>query len=307
MNAGRNPAVALALLLAALLATAGCSLGPGDEVGNASLTVTRDFGAEQVVPTSDDDLVESDTVMRMLERGADIETRYGGGFVQAIDGLEADAGAAAGPSDWFFFVDGIESSVGAADYPLDGAAAIWWDYRNWKAAMRVPAVVGSWPAPFADGYEGRARPVAVECRGAPADACETVRDEIAATGARLVAGATPPDAIRVLVGAWALVAEDPAAAAIADGPQKSGVYAEAGSSPGRFEALDEQGRPARALGPRAGLIAAVRRLEDPPTWVVTGAGVAGVRAAAEALDADHLRDHYAIAVEGDEEIPLPLR
>ena len=308
MSTGRNPAVALALLLAALVAAAGCGLGPGDELGEASLSVTRDFGSEQIVEPGEDDVAESDSVMRVLESGAEIETRYGGGFVQAIGGLEADQSAASGPYDWFFFVDGIESSVGAADYPLEGGEAIWWDYRNWKASMRVPAVVGSWPAPFAQGYGGRPRPVAVECLGGPERACAAARARVEATGARLVAGATPRDAIRVLVGPWERVAADPVAANLEDGPEKSGVYVEAAPGPGLgLAGLDEQGRLVRELGAGAGLVAATRSLDDPPLWIVTGAGPGGVLAAVELLAVEHLRDRYAVAVEGDEEIPLPVR
>jgi hypothetical protein len=61
------------------------------------------------------------------------------------------------------------------------------------------------------------------------------------------------------------------------------------------------------LGPGAGLVAATRRFDAPPTWLVTGTDAAGVRAAAELLDDDSLRNHYAVAVEGGEEAALPLR
>ena len=94
--------------------------------------------------------------MRVLDRNAEIETRYGGGFVQSIDGLAAVEEAGAGPSDWFFYVNGVESEIGAADYPLHGGERIWWDYRDWGAAMRVPAVVGSWPEPFRRRLRGAA-------------------------------------------------------------------------------------------------------------------------------------------------------
>ena len=84
MRARRGTAVATALLLAAL-AAAGCGLGPGADVGDVRLTVTREFGA---VPVLDRSLAakESDTVMRLLEGEAEVETRYGGGYVHAIDG-----------------------------------------------------------------------------------------------------------------------------------------------------------------------------------------------------------------------------
>src|SRR5215475_8484910 len=118
MTSRRGTAVAIALLGAAL-AAAGCGLGPGSGVGDVELTVTRDYGTVPVLHRQLDDVTESDTVMRALERSADIKTRYGGGFVQSIEGLEAEESIDRS-LDWFFYVNGVESTVGAADYPLHG-------------------------------------------------------------------------------------------------------------------------------------------------------------------------------------------
>jgi len=302
---GPSKAVASALLLAALAAT-GCGLGPGKGVDDVELTVTRDYGTAPVLHRELDDVTESDTVMRVLERSADISTRYGGGFVQSIEGLEG-AGALEHDRDWFFYVNGVESTVGAADYSLHGGEAVWWDYRDWGAAMRVPAVVGSWPQPFLDGYDGKRRPVAVECLGGGA-ACATVRERLQEAGAA-VASSSADGAIRVLVGPWGQVGQDPAAAQIERGPQTSGVFA--GFRPGGgsyvLQGLAEDGGVARTFGAGAGLVAAIRRYEAPPVWVVSGATSAGVGAAADLLDAANLRDHYAVAVDGGEETTLPVR
>jgi Domain of unknown function (DUF4430) len=275
-------------------------------VGQVSLTVTRDYGAEPVLSPPSDEASESDSVMSVLERDADISTRYGGGFVQSIDGLEAQERFDRS-FDWFFYVNGVESTVGAADYPLHGGEAIWWDYRDWSAAQRVPAVVGSWPQPFLDGYDGERRPVAVECMDV-GGACGAVRAALGKAGVEVSAG-TPQDALRMLVGPWQRVREDPAAAQIEDGPQASGVFAEfehrgAGF---RLAGLGADGKRARTFGSGAGLVAATRRYEAPPTWVVTGVDEAGVRASAGLLDAADLRDRYAVVTEGGEETPLPLR
>jgi hypothetical protein len=304
MPGRRGTAVATALLLAAL-AAAGCGLGPGAGVGSVELSVTRDFGAHSLVERATE-AKESDTVMRVLEASAEISTRYGGGFVSSIEGLsEAERGGS--PYDWFFYVDGVESPIGAADYDLRGGERIWWDYRDWSATYHVPAVVGSWPAPFADGYEGRRHPVAVECRGG-GGACGEVRSALEAEGVTVAAG-DPAGAIRVLVGPWARLRSDSTAALLDAGPAESGVFAEFEPRGGGYglEGLDEGGGPARAFGPAAGLVAATRRLEAPPVWLVTGATQTGVRAAAGLLDAAKLRDHYAVATEGGKETPLPLR
>jgi Domain of unknown function (DUF4430) len=300
----RGTAVAIALLGAAL-AAAGCGLGPGEEVGEVSLTITRDYGAAAVVPRAEDAVTESDTVMRVLERSAEIETRFGSGFVAAIDGV-AEVAHDGRRFDWFFYVNGVESPVGAADFGLEGGEAIWWDYRDWSAAARVPVVVGAWPRPLRGGYEGEEHPVALECEGAGA-ACGEVGRRLRAAGAALAPRGTG-DAIRVLVGPWARLRRDPAAALLEDGPQASGVFVEPVERGGewRLLALGEDGEPARELGPGAGLVAATRRYGAPPVWLVTGATRRGVQVAAGLLDAAHLRDHYAVASEGDEETPLPV-
>jgi hypothetical protein len=303
LNRRRGPAIASALL--ALLAVAGCGIGPGEALEGVHLTVSRDYARELVLSRQVSDVSEADTVMRVLEASAEISTRYGGGFVQSIDGVEAEQSGGRA-HDWFFYVDGVESSIGAAEYSLRGGERIWWDYRDWTAANRVPAVVGSWPAPFAGGYEGAEHPVAVECRGGGA-ACMTVRGRLEAEGVGVAAG-VPKGAIRVLVGPWARLRSDPAARQIEVGPAESGVYAEFARRGGAYEllALDEAAAVARGLGPVAGLVAATRRFEAAPVWVVTGGTQAAVRAAADLLDAADLRDHYAVASEDGKPVSLPL-
>lgn len=299
----RGTAVAIALLSAAL-AAAGCGLGAGEGVGSVELTVTREFGSvpmlERTVEAS-----ESDTVMRLLESEAEISTRYGGGFVQSIDGVE-ETQRGGDPYDWFFYVDGVESPIGAADVAVRGGERIWWDYRNWSATSHAPAVVGSWPAPFADGYEGRERAVAVECAGGD-PACRAVRARLEQAGADLVSG-SPSGAIRVLVGPWAQLRSDPDAASIERGPGVSGVFADFVARDGgyRLLGLGEEGEPIREFGPDAGLVAATRRAGLPPVWVVTGGTPAGVRAAAGLLAPEALRNRYAVVTDGGKETALPL-
>jgi len=322
-------AVASLALIGAGLAAAGCGLGAGAEVGEVSLRVTRDFGAVRVAAPVRGEASESDTVMRVLDRDAELETSYGGRYVRSIDGV-AEATRGGRRYDWFLFVDGVEASVGAADLPLRGGESIWWDYRDWSSALYVPAVVGSWPEPFVHGYEGERHPVAVECRGGGA-ACGVTRARLAAAGVEVQVGApddangaaAPDGAIRVLVGPWSRLRADPAAAQLERGPQASGVYA--GFTPvarsaaphmphghmrrtASFElvGLDAGGEPARRFGPGAGLVAATRRYDAPPVWVVTGATGRGVRAAAGLLDAADLRDRYAVATEAGRETPLPV-
>jgi uncharacterized protein DUF4430 len=300
VKSSRGFAAALALCAAAV---AGCGLGPGKDEGHVTLTVTRDYGTEVMLQKTDS-IRESDTVIRLLDRNADITTRYGGGFVQSIDGL---AGGTSGGrrSDWFFYVNGIESQVGSAEYDPSGGDRIWWDYRDWTAAMRVPAVVGSWPEPFVHGFHGERWPRVLDCR-ATAATCESANRRLGRFG---VSGSgTASDAIVVLVGTWNVVRKDPDAALLADGPDRSGVFARfAGTRRPLLDLLNQQGQPAGSIGKGGGLIAALRPGDGAPTWVVTGTDAKGVAAAA-ALLGPALRNHYALATQpgaGAIGVPVP--
>lgn len=151
---------AAAVLLLALGALAGCGQEQAGE-GRASLWITRDRGAE-VIKTAD--VPAGISAMEALRREADVDTRYGGRFVQAIDGIKGSIGE---QRDWFYFVNGYEADISAADYRLHDGDVLWFDYRSWAEEMRVPVAVGAFPEPFVHGYGGKRRSVVVVARPSP--------------------------------------------------------------------------------------------------------------------------------------------
>ena len=297
----------LAPVLAALVAAAGagCGFGPGESSeGEATLTVTRDYGAEELIEVTREDPPESETVMRLLDSEAEIETRYGGGFVQSIEGISATAEDGR-TSDWFFYKNGVESSIGAAETEVLGGDRIWWDHRDWTEAMRVPAVVGSWPEPFLQASAGSDRlPVRVVCAG-PEPPCDAAEDALADAGVSTVVtefgNEEPGRSLRFIVGEWSEIRTDPTAALLERSPASSGVFARV--APDSIELLDERGDVA---GDANGLLAATRNGEGPPTWIATGTGEDGLLGAVGLLGSDALEDRYAIAVAGDVAVPLPV-
>jgi hypothetical protein len=267
--------------------------------------------------TDSAELRESDTVMRVLDRSADIETRFGGAFVQSIDGLTGASGARR--SDWFFYVNGIESSIGAGEFRARDGDRIWWDYRDWTDALRTPALVGAWPEPFVHGFDGERWETIVDCgsvdRVPPPSVCDEVARAAESAGIQVtqhvgLPGELPPaesGSASIEVGTWDTLSAGDVAGLLDDPPSRSGVFARfAGSGEGtRLELLDERGEVARTLGSGAGLVAALRPGNGPPTWVVAGTDERGVEAAAELLG-DALRNRYAVAIAGDEPLPVPV-
>jgi hypothetical protein len=307
LAASRRPAAAgRALRALAVLAVsaplAGCGLGAGAAPTAVKLTVTREFGASLVRSFSRPEVQGAETVMSLLMRNATVSTRYGGGFVQSIDGTSG--GTAGGePVAWFYYVNGIQAPKGAAETNVHPGDHIWWDWHDWSQAESVPAVVGSFPEPFLNGIAGKRYPVRVECANITEEACKIVVERLRALDVPAAIAAfgsgAEPQTLRVAVGPWKVVGEEPITHTIDAGPGKSGVYARFSRDAHTLTLLDADGGTTRSFGPGAGLVAATTSGEYAPVWVVTGTDPAGVRRAAEAFDARDLDDRFA-AVLGPE-------
>ena len=156
--------------LGVLVLLAGCgSFGAGGKEGTATLWVTRDRGATVLLET---DVDAGQTLMRALASKVDLETRYGGRYVQAIDGLEGSLDA---QRDWFWFVNGYEGDRSASSYRLRDGDVAWLDYRRWEREGEARVVVGAFPEPFVHGWEGKTRPAVVRFEGSRERATKLAR------------------------------------------------------------------------------------------------------------------------------------
>jgi hypothetical protein len=209
------------LACAVLLLVAGCAGvrssdqtpavgGRPPAAGELRLVVSRDYGArvlkDIVVPAR-----AGTTVMRLLAEHAQVDTKYGGGFIQGIDGLESSfGGSSADAADWFYWVDGAMGSVGAADAALNGGQTAWWDYHRWDGAMFIPGVLDAFPAPF----KSHSLALVTEAASGATDMHDAVQSWAQRWGIRthLVPRSFPPDAD---LGPWLIagtperVAKDP--------------------------------------------------------------------------------------------------
>ena len=174
--------------LAVLVLLAGCGgFGAGGEEGTATLWVTRDRGAELLLDVKVD---AGQTLMRALGSKVELETRYGGRYVQSIDGL---AGSLDDQRDWFWFVNGYEGDRSAAAYRLRDGDVAWLDYRGWEREGEARVVVGAFPEPFLHGYAGETRPAVVRFEGSRTRATRLARrigaDSVEPLGTAVPAGA----------------------------------------------------------------------------------------------------------------------
>ena len=244
--------------------------------GTARLLVTGDFGQDLLAR---EEIPAGPSVLAALQDLTDVETGYGGGFVEAMYGRSSSGRPRA---DWFYFVDGRLAETGARGRAVPAGGHVWWDHRRWSAASEVRAVVGAWPAPFASGD----RPVSAD---------PGLRAALERSGARVVAGESP---WRVRIGSdadlrarsprWREAAADPGAAGVAGTIRAGGVWI-----------MGADGDLARAGDARAIAVAVPGgpREDDGLSLVVAGLDGAAADAAAAAIAGDPalLEGRFAVA------------
>ena len=292
--------------LATMLACAGCGFGPGAGTSAISVRVTRDFGARPLETVNVAKVSGSATDMQLLQRHFTVATKYGGAFVQSIDG---HAGTAS-HYDWFIYVNGIQAKKGAAALDVHKGDHIWWDLHDWQSTDSIPAVVGSFPEPFLNGINGQRYPTTIEC-GSVKPACAAVTREFSRFHIPLspsgIGYGSGTDSQSINVAPWSQLSAQVAGELLKYGPGASGVYARMSSQGREIQLENEAGKVIKTLGPDSGLIAAVGDTESAvPTWLVTGTDAAGVQAAARALTPQALADHFALAVQGSAHYPVPI-
>jgi hypothetical protein len=300
-------ALAALAVLAALVA-AGCGLGAGVTPGSTRLLVTQDFGQKVLLDTDDPKVSGEDTVMRMLDRNTDIKTRYGGKFVQTINGVSG--GTRGGlATDWIYYINGVQADKGAASVKVHTGDSLWWDSHPWEVST-VDAVVGQFPEPFRHGPNSKRLPVRIECADPNGPDCRKVQstlvaDDVPASRARLAAQ-LEQNTLRIVVGPYQRIRGDRAVSLLDEGPQVSGVFALPSPNGSQIGLLDPRGKQIESIGAGSGLIAAIsppkeaKEIDQPlPVWMITGTDAAGVSAAAAAFDEGELSRKFALAITPD--------
>lgn len=280
-----SSARALALVLA-VTTLAGCGASAATSSDTISLTVTRDFGADDVVALPSEPVPGAGGLASMLRRYPN---------PRAAQRL---------------FVNGIVADRPAGELTVHGGDRVWLDQHPAGVARDTAAVVGSFPEPFVHGVDGKRLPVRVECDDPRSGPCAAVAEKLVSLGVvagRSVISRSAADmTVRILVAPWKrLRGREFEADRMDAGPRQSGVHARFDASARRLLVLDAAGGVARTLGAGTGLIAATRAPARQPVWFVTGTDAEGVAAAARALDESVLADRFALAISDDLPVDVP--
>ena len=159
----------LIVLLAALLSSCSDTALPAsdstplplDHNPSVKVVVTRDFG-KVVLPEKTVEIGQNTTALDALQQVAEVQTKYGGGFVNAINGISSEYEEVnRKKQDWLFYINGISVNIGANDYILRDGDIEHWNFHDWSFRQFVPAIIGDFPEPFLHGYGGVVYPTVI--------------------------------------------------------------------------------------------------------------------------------------------------
>lgn len=286
------------LLIVAMVLLCGCSVDSSRTDSDSRLSVvqvavTSDFGRAVLVEES----VETEpgtTALDALKMVADIETKYGGRFVQTINGISSEFDRdGRSQMDWFLYINGICSKVGASDYVLRQGDIERWDFRDWSYHQYVPAVIGDFPQPFLGGYAGVVKPTAIICEEWLDEHANSLMQRLSDLGIEEVSRLNFAELPENVQEGWNLILlgsrDNALIAEMNEIHDRLGLYA-------YFEQdvlvlLDSSGQPAGEYSGSYGLIQATQNPWNPRgtgsaenvVWVVSGTDEAGMTLALETI------------------------
>ncbi|HIH69514.1 DUF4430 domain-containing protein [Methermicoccus shengliensis] len=126
------------------------------------------------------------TAMDALRQVASVETAYGGGFVNGINGYVSKFTGGGGQKvDWFYTVNGFPVDRGAPAYVLHPGDVQIWDYHEWAYYGRT-CVVGAFPEPFVHGYNGVVRDTLIVYEDGLEESAQQIAERLRQEGATRV-------------------------------------------------------------------------------------------------------------------------
>lgn len=283
----------------------------GSDLKKARLVITSGFG-RQVIMDREVWFAPGSTVMEILKAYCQVDTAYGGSFVNGINGVASRKGFP--PQDWFYYVNGICADCGAADKKVQTEDVIWWDYHPWKAGIANTAVIGTYPEPFLKGYNGTSRGVKIVFSSSLRQEAEKLKSSLQAEGVKEVelkelekAEVYPRLTPLLVVAEWEELEKIDYFQRLNQAYGRHGMgfcFEETG-----LYLLDYAGKKARLCRDHAAVIGAVGDgLGDTnPLWLITGTDLESVRKGIELLAApEKIRYMYSAALVDGEVIRLPL-
>ncbi len=291
--------------------------GKKQPAGNLQMLVTHNFGAASEFNRSVS-YYGGESVMDVMRQHLEIETAYGGSFVNSINGVKSGYTDKSiftrKKRDWFYYVNGVVSSVGADAYAAKNSASVWWDYHDWSGSgSNTPAVVASYPHPFTSGYEGARPGTVIYYSDGHADDADRLASALRGQGAQGVSTASYRNQTLIenttnviLLGLWSELEDHSSVQDVMSSPTRTGIYAKV--KDGAVQMLDYTGDESGKAGQAMVVATGTGNGDTTPTWLLIGVNDAALDEAVNTMTSggSKLRGKVGIVLSGSTAVGIPV-
>ncbi|WP_125153177.1 DUF4430 domain-containing protein [Clostridium rectalis] len=285
---------------------------------HVDLVVSKDFGHNKMF-SKNVGLVKDEVGMEVLFRNLNIQTAYGGGFVNSINGLESKytffSGADRKKEDWFYWVNGILAPVGVAEYRPSDGDVIWWDYHEWNTTMFIPAIIGSYPEPFKHGFWGKNPGTVVMYTDEFKNDAKILKHSLIKNGVKSVDvvkynpdNIEKPEKYHILLGKWEDLSQNSKRLKDMNWKNKlEGVYVQ--FKDGKLNALDNAGKIIKSYNNAGAIYATSAGMGSTvPVWLVTGTDFNSVKESLNILikKPEKIKNCFEAVVSKEQVIKIPF-
>lgn len=313
----RNRKLATLTGIVLLLVLSGCSAStslpsnmsnptPAGHSTSVKVVVTTDFSKEVLLEQTIE-IEPGTSAIDALKMVAKVETKYGGGFINAINGISSEyEGTRKEKKDWFLFINGISSNVGAKDYILRDGDIEHWDFRDWSYRQFIPAIIGDFPQPLLGGYQNKVKPTVIVYGDRFEESARSLVEKLNELGVKetsvqnfgQLTEKSQEQSNLILLG----TKDEELISELNDNYNKLGFYAYFDQE--KLVVLDARGEVVSEYVAGSGLIQATQNPWNPKgigsgesvVWVVSGTDEDGVKNAIQALTSRYADFQYAYAV-----------
>lgn len=276
--------------------------------------ISKDFGSERLYD-QEIGITGNMSVLEIMEENFAIETAYGGGFVNGIDGLKSGFTGMKDKKkiDWFYYVNGILAEVGSDEYDLKPNDFIIWDYHPWNSTYGT-SIIGAYPMNFMNGHEGS--PLQTEIlytkdyeregqklwqdlkkKGIHSITLEALNEEELKNGS----------IHSIVIGPWEDISQLPYIKEIYENKEKTGLFFNIHT---KLEALNDQGAVVKEYEKGAVIVSVCKEYGESGTlWMITGNDQECIQKAAELLyrHPEKIEGAFSVIVTKDEVLRIPIK
>lgn len=293
----------------------GCEKKSTLENENVEVIVSRDSGNEKISKKIVD-FSEDLNVIEVMEENFDIETAYGGGFINAISGLKSGFTGKKEKKkvDWFYYVNGILSDIGAEDYYLKPNDIVIWDYHDWSNNMYGSSIIGAYPINFINGHEDNVLKTEIVYTKEYENESEGLLNFLKKQGMKNIEFKNMNEETlksgeinSIIIGTWDEISKSDTLKGFYENGKKVGLYFGIDEN---IRALDEKGKTAKKYEKGAVITSVLKEYGLSGTiWLITGNDEESIKKATKILyeNPEKIKGKFSVLVTENEMINIPIR